>query len=81
MNEIKIDETTFLKENLNSKFSNDYFGYLNFCKPPKMGYSGVAIYSKVKPISVKHDLGITKHDHVYLIWMYITYFRKDAQLH
>ncbi len=62
LNEIKIDENTFLKENPNGKFSNDYFGYLNFCKPPKMGYSGVAIYSKVKPISVKHDIGIHKHD-------------------
>lgn len=28
----------------------------------KKGYSGTAILTKVKPISVTYDLGISKHD-------------------
>ena len=27
-----------------------------------MGYSGVAIFTKLKPIKVTHDLGVSKHD-------------------
>ncbi len=52
LNEVKIDEETFLKENIDKRFPKDYFLYLNCCKPPKSGYSGVAIFSKVKPIRV-----------------------------
>lgn len=37
-----------------------YEQYWNFAK--KAGYSGTAIFSKVKPISVVNDMGIEKHD-------------------
>ena len=36
--------------------------YWNCSQPPKAGYAGTAIFSKVKPISVKYGLGIDKHD-------------------
>lgn len=39
-----------------------WYYYRNFCKPPNKGYAGVAIFSKVAPISIKHDLNISKHD-------------------
>ena len=41
---------------------SEYYQYWKFCKPPLKGYSGVSIFSKVAPISVKYDLGIEKHD-------------------
>ncbi|CAD8088775.1 unnamed protein product [Paramecium sonneborni] len=61
LNELKADQAVFDKENLGAKFGKHYFLYLNFCKC-KSGYSGVAIASKVKPISVKCDIGVDKHD-------------------
>ncbi|CAK85698.1 unnamed protein product (macronuclear) [Paramecium tetraurelia] len=61
LNELKADQAVFDKENLGAQFGKHYFLYLNFCKN-KGGYSGVAIASKVKPISVKCDIGISKHD-------------------
>lgn len=39
----------------------EYFQYWNFCKNAA-GYSGVAIFTKIKAISCKEDLGIPKHD-------------------
>lgn len=38
-----------------------YFRYWNCCKIQK-GYSGVAIFSKIKPISVKEGIGKKEHD-------------------
>lgn len=37
----------------------NYNMYWNFCKPPIKGYSGVAVISKVAPIKVQNDLGIS----------------------
>ncbi len=37
-----------------------YFQFFN--SAVKKGYSGTAIFTKVKPISVKYDIGIEKHD-------------------
>ena len=39
---------------------SDYFIYSN--SAVKKGYSGTAILSKIKPISVEYDLGIEEHD-------------------
>lgn len=39
---------------------NDYHIYTN--SAVKKGYSGTAILSKIKPISVEYDLGIEEHD-------------------
>ncbi len=38
-----------------------YNMYWNYAE--KKGYSGTAIFSKIKPISVKYGLGIEEHDH------------------
>ncbi len=38
-----------------------YFLYMNSCKIKK-GYSGTAIYTKIKPINVTYDIGIEEHD-------------------
>ena len=35
--------------------------YMNSCKIKK-GYSGTAVYTKVKPINVTYDIGIVEHD-------------------
>jgi len=35
--------------------------YWNSAK--KKGYSGTAVFSKVKPISVRYDIGVEEHDH------------------
>lgn len=40
--------------------SNDYFIYAN--EADRKGYSGTAIISKVKPISVSYDINIDQHD-------------------
>lgn len=44
----------FDKEKVMEKipFIDQYNSYWNFCKPPTKGYSGVAVFSKVPPISV-----------------------------
>ena len=52
LNETKIDEEKFDK---NQPKLEDYHHYWNFCKVSK-GYSGVAVFSKVEPISVVEDL-------------------------
>jgi len=75
-------ETKLTDASLDDKWIPDgYHGYFNCCKIKK-GYSGVAIISKYKPISVKFDLGIEKHDlegrsitaefeHFYLVLCYV----------
>ena len=40
---------------------NGYHQYWNYAE--KKGYSGTAIFSKVKPLSVTYGLGIEEHDH------------------
>jgi len=69
-------------EEYRTKFISDgYHAYFNCCKIKK-GYSGVALISKYKPISVKFGLGIEKHDqegrtitaefeHFYLVSCYV----------
>ena len=38
-----------------------YYAYWNYAE--KKGYSGTAIFTKKKPLSVKYGLGIEEHDH------------------
>lgn len=38
-----------------------YFSYFNYAE--KKGYSGTAIYTKIKPINVTYGIGIDGHDH------------------
>lgn len=62
-NETKIDDTALSKQNIRREFAGFTFQYWNCCKPPKRGYSGCAVLSKVKPVAVNYDLGVEKHDH------------------
>ncbi|KRX08933.1 Endonuclease/exonuclease/phosphatase [Pseudocohnilembus persalinus] len=64
LNETKIDEDMYKQSKIQEEipFQKDYFSYWNFVKPPKKGYSGVALYSKVKPISIQYDLDKEEHD-------------------
>lgn len=55
LQEIKLSEgqIEWNKEN--------YYSYWNYAD--KKGYSGTAVFSKEKPLSVKYGIGIDEHDH------------------
>ncbi|MDD3224976.1 MAG: exodeoxyribonuclease III [Clostridium sp.] len=57
-----IQETKIQPEKLTDKLKDIKDYYSNFSYAEKKGYSGVATYSKLKPISVKHGIGIEKFD-------------------
>ena len=80
INEHKLTDDNVLQKGT-KWIPEGYYAYFNCCKVKK-GYSGVAIVSKHKPISVKYDLGIKKHDlegrtitaefeHFYLVSCYV----------
>lgn len=56
--ETKSEPSQIPEEYLNYK---DYFSYFSYSKIKK-GYSGVAIYSKIKPINVSYGIGIEEFD-------------------
>lgn len=60
-NETKITNDIVNKENFMDLLGKDYLSYFN-CSNTKKGYSGVAVYTKYKPISIKNGIGIDKHD-------------------
>ena len=60
LNEIKTDPDKIDKKKLFSKMPQGYASYWN-CSKTKLGYSGTAILTKVKPISVQFDFG---KDHI-----------------
>ena len=47
---------------IKDKFPSDYYQYWNSCKPPIKGYAGTCIFTKLKPLSARFDIGIPKHD-------------------
>ena len=59
-----IQETKLQEDNLKDiKFPevmSEYYTYYNFAEKP--GYSGTAIYTKVKPIEVYYGIGLRDHD-------------------
>ncbi|MBP2031449.1 exodeoxyribonuclease-3 [Clostridium algifaecis] len=57
-----IQETKLQENNLDINLKNidGYNSYFSFAE--KKGYSGVAIYTKIKPISVEHGIGINIFD-------------------
>lgn len=61
LNETKIDKESLDSQQIGKQMPKDYHQYWNCCKSQK-GYSGVAIFSLCKPISVKEDIGISEHD-------------------
>ena len=57
LQETKIQEDQLTDE---IKNVNGYYSYFSFAE--RKGYSGVAVYTKEKPISVKHGIGIEEYD-------------------
>lgn len=57
-----IQETKLQENQLEDSFKNieGYYSYFSFAE--KKGYSGTATYTKEKPISVKHGIGIQRFD-------------------
>lgn len=61
MNETKTDEDQIEKMKLWKEIPEGYIQFWNCSKAVK-GYSGVAIFSKIEPISVQLDIKVNKHD-------------------
>tara|TARA_X000001036_G_C20633422_1_gene788107 strand:- start:153 stop:911 length:759 start_codon:yes stop_codon:yes gene_type:complete len=57
---ICLQETKASKEQVDLKLDEYPYKYWNSAE--KKGYSGTAIFSKIKPISVINNIGIDKHD-------------------
>lgn len=55
-----LQETKMQQGQLDLEFDG-YESYWNFAE--KKGYSGTAIYSRHKPLSISYGLGIEEHDH------------------
>ena len=55
-----LQETTMQAGQLDLEFDG-YESYWNYAD--KKGYSGTAIYTRIKPLSVSNDIGIDEHDH------------------
>ncbi len=57
-----IQETKLQENQLEDNFKNieGYYSYFSFAE--KKGYSGVATYTKQKPIAVRHGIGIERFD-------------------
>lgn len=57
-----LQETKLQDKDLTDNIKNieDYYSY--FSHAEKKGYSGVAVYSKTEPISIKHGVGISEFD-------------------
>ncbi len=55
-----LQETKMQAGQLDLEFDG-YESYWNYAD--KKGYSGTAIYTRVKPLSVYNDIGIDEHDH------------------
>lgn len=57
-----LQETKLQENQLEDSLKNIEQYYSNFSFAEKKGYSGVATYSKVQPIAVKHGMGIERFD-------------------
>ncbi len=62
LNETKMTDDRIEKEHIkDALLPAKYLQFWN-CSRVKKGYAGTAIFTKVKPLDVKFDLGIEKHD-------------------
>lgn len=62
-NETKMDEELIEKLNLKKMFQEKFnFNSYWYCCTEKKGYSGTAILTKYKPLSVSYGMNIPKHD-------------------
>ena len=59
---VALQETKAHEEQLDDEMKNVDGYHVYFSKPERKGYSGVALYTKAKPISVNYSLGIEKFD-------------------
>ncbi|MBU3217148.1 exodeoxyribonuclease III [Clostridium estertheticum] len=57
-----LQETKIQEEQISDELKNIEGYYSYFCCAQKKGYSGVAVYTKQKPISVMRGIGIEKFD-------------------
>ncbi len=58
-----LQETKMQEEQIDDNIKNifsDYNGYWNSAE--KKGYSGTAVFSKIKPLNVSYGIGIEEHD-------------------
>ena len=55
-----LQETKAHKEQVDLQLDDYPYQYWNSAE--KKGYSGTAIFSKIKPLSINNDIGIDKHD-------------------
>ena len=60
LNETKTDSIK-ISEKMWSQIPANYEQHWN-CSKDKTGYSGVAVFTKFKPLSVSHDIGVDRHD-------------------
>ena len=62
---ICLNESKATEEKVETLFKSqippEYEQHWN-CSKSRKGYSGVAVFTKVKPNSVRHDIKIEKHD-------------------
>lgn len=54
-----VQETKLQEGQIELNFEN-YYQYWNYAE--KKGYSGVAVFTKIKPLSVKYGMSVEKHD-------------------
>ena len=58
-----IQETKMQEEQLDMITRSIFDGYyIYFYSAIKKGYSGTAVFSKIKPLDVKYGIGIEEHD-------------------
>lgn len=55
-----IQETKMQEDQAESISYDGYYKYMNSAE--KKGYSGTAIFTKLKPLSVKYGIGVEEHD-------------------
>ncbi len=82
-----LQEVKATADQIDFKKDNYYF-YLNPAE--RKGYSGTAIYTKIKPISVKYGIGIEEHDNegrvitlefdeYYLVTQYVPNVKRELE--
>lgn len=55
-----LQETKMMEGQADISFADGYISYFNSAE--KKGYSGTAIFTKIKPIEVSYGIGIEEHD-------------------
>ena len=73
-----IQETKAHPDQVNLVLKNYPHHYWNSAS--KKGYSGTAVFSKIKPLSVTYDMGIEEHNEGRLITLEFPAFRISAKM-